>query len=371
MQFTAITNSKPAFSLNAYNPANFRKPYFMFIIASQVALSGWSVKTYQNTSESEHGCDVYAEKGKGKIAINICFDDIDMAEITRRQAELKAGGIRGLWLLNPCDGATCAIDDRINYQTSDTPIFTVLQHADLAAVHGMKYFDEGVFKKDYAFHEAALGLDAFIHCLFHKEVSFKPQYDNDVFFHCAIQQRTCFRCQNKINTVSKIVYTRRIFGQFVNEDYWQASSVREVPESEINLINSTFSAKYNFAPIKKMFSKFAQTEYMANSCSNCGVLMGAFFEGNDVYSPVELTEKITSTLSAESCFNRYELANGTGAWVADNSSYTVEYAIEDALDFKVIDFDDSYEKSYDIMWFSLLALPDIEDEDEDEYEDEA
>ncbi|MBO6224272.1 MAG: hypothetical protein J6N72_02290 [Psychrobacter sp.] len=352
---TAIDNIP---TLNHDEPADI-----IASIAKPITLMGWEVQIHDSNAKSKYDCDIYAQKDKGKIAVNVCFDAIDMADIKRRQAVLKEVGIRGLWLIKPCDGATCAISDRNDYLSNQIPIFTIMQNTGITLIHGMQYFDDGSLGDAAAFHEVPIDPYSFAYFLFSKILSFKPKYDSNVFLHCGIQDKICFKCQNQINTVMKVVYTRRIFGEFIHEDYSQACSVREVRESEIDLINRTFSSQYNFAPIKTMFSKFTQTHYMANSCSHCGVLMGAFFEQTDYFKPVVFTDMIASTMSAESCFWDNELDDGTGAWMLDNKNEVVNNIVEDLLDLGIIDFN---KNGYYPVWFSLMALPDYEDDEDDD-----
>ena len=363
MSIAIINNDNSAFSHTFNEQGNLEKNQIISDISDAIILMGWYVETYDNSLKSEYGYDILAQKGSGKVAINVCFDAIDMAKIKHRQAALKEVGIRGLWLLKPCDGAMCAIDDRIDYSSNQIPIFHIMQNRGVTLIHGIQYFDDAEFGDESGFHEVPLNPYSFAYLLFNKELSFKRHYDNEVFLHCVIQDKTCFKCQKSINTINKIVYTRRIFGQFIHEDYAQACDVREVPESEIALINSTLSHKYNFAPIKSMFSKFSQAHYMANSCGHCGVIMGAFFESTDYDQHLMLTDMIPSQLNAESCFWDYELDDSTGAWILSRDSELVDNIIEDLLDIEFIDFD---ENGYYPLWFSLLALPDYEDDDYDE-----
>lgn len=347
---------------------NLSKSYVVSNFSLAITLMGWDVEIYRDGIKSERGCDIYAQKGTSKIAVNICFHAIDMAQIKRRQAEFKKAGIRGLWLLKPCEDATCALDERMDYNSNEAPIFHIMQNTGMTLIHGVQYFNDGSFGDEVGFYEVPLDPFFLAYFLFRKEIAFKPQYDNDVFLQCVIQERNCFKCQNKINTIHKIVYTRRIFGQLINEDYYQACDIREVPESEIELINRSFSHEHNFNPAKPMYSKFLGASYMANSCSCCGVIMGAFFESTDFYSPVTFTNITASTLSAESCFAADEMDNGMGAWILNNDSGDTDTIIEDLLDLGIVDFDKN--GSFP-LWFSLLALPDYDDEYEDEDESES
>ena len=351
--------------LNSHADAiNLSKSYVVSNFSLAITLMGWDVEICRDGIEGERGCDIYAQKGNGKIAVNICFDAIDMAQIKRRQADFKKNGVRGLWLLKPCVGAVCSLDERIDYNSNEIPIFHIMQNTGMTLIHGVQYFNDGSFGDEVGFYEVPLDPFFLAYFLFRKEIAFKPRYDNDVFLQGVIQERTCFKCQEKINTIHKIVYIRRIFGQLINEDYYQAPDIREVPESEIELINRSFSHEHNFNPAKPMYSKFLGASYMANSCSCCGVIMGAFFESTDFYSPVTFTNITASTLSAESCFAADEMDNGIGAWILQNDSGEVDNIIEDLLDLGIVDFD---KNGFFPLWFSLLALPDYDDEDE--YED--
>lgn len=339
------------------------KAHIISKIIEAITLIGWSIQTCGNNLDDKPVCDIYAQKGAGKIAINVCFDAIDMTEIKQRQADLKEGGVRGLWLVKPHEGAICDLNDRANYSSSQIPMFYIMQNTGASLICGIQYFDDGSLSDESSFHDITLDPFSFANFLFKQEIAFKPEYDNEAFFHCATQEKTCFKCKKNINTVVKVIYTRRILGQFISEDYSQACDIRGVPESEIGLINNALSGQYNFAPIKRMFSKFLQDYYMANSCSHCGVIMGAFFESTDYYAPVTFTEKVKSGLSANICFWDNELDNGTGAWMLDADSAEARDVVEDLLDLEIINFNENYNYP---LWFSLLALPDGDDEDDDE-----
>ena len=68
-----------------------------------------------------------------------------------------------------------------------------------------------------------------------------------------------------------------------------------------------------FSPLKMMFSKTEQVEYMANSCSHCGALMGKFFE-EDLYWEAVVAGKLTRSSMIESS-NPYEQRQASGRWV--------------------------------------------------------
>lgn len=258
--------------------------HIKYLVSKTLFECGWDVQVEKRGVSSkgeEWIADIYATKGKAKIAIEVQWSPQAFIETKRRQQVYKDSGVRGLWLLR-----SGSIKDRnaitcdYLYKTKEVPVFSVYKNKKEAG-SSYKVFNvnqEGAEESltHDRFEPIALDLEDFISKMMSSQIKFYAKYSPTSELFLKIIEQTCWACKRDINVVALVGYKNANYG-VPYEDCRYAEHITDCSDRTIRVINENFAQTYGFAPLKSMYSKTMGGRFMSNSCPHCGVLMGKFF----------------------------------------------------------------------------------------------
>lgn len=326
-----------------------------FIIAGKLYELGWQVEAEQLGWADDLPVwisAVIASKGCAKVAVGVLWSEVPREELERRQQAYKDDGIRGVWLMRGRTGLWDNLNVLIgdyHKRTNELPVFSLLTDSSesIQVTNVLTSSQESECRK-----EIVLGLGVFIDKLMTKSITFESSGDDGKnYLSVSVIKSECWKCRTNINSVANVRYHQK-----TSDGYKRISekTIRELRHSEIDMINENLSSVMAFNPLKMMFSKTEQVEYMANSCSNCGALMGKFFE-EDLYWDALIAHQVTLSGMIESSLP-YEQRRASGRWVLH---------INDNEEVPYIFFDDYQNECLDREELEDEHTDDCDDIDED------
>tara|TARA_R100000935_G_C2840383_1_gene170652 strand:- start:6368 stop:7567 length:1200 start_codon:yes stop_codon:yes gene_type:complete len=258
--------------------------HIKYLVSKTLFECGWAVQVEKRGVSSkgkEWIADIYATKGKIKIAIEVQWSPQAFIETKRRQQVYKDSGVRGLWLLR-----SGSIKDRnaitgdYLYKTKDVPVFSVYKNKKEP---GSPYKVFNVNQEDTEegliydrFEPIALDLEDFISRMMSSKIKFYAKYSRSTELFLKIIKQKCWACKRSMNSVAEVVYRNTNYGA-PYEDRRYSGHITDFDSDTIQVINNNLAQTYGFAPLKSMYSKTMGGSFMSNSCPHCGVLMGNFF----------------------------------------------------------------------------------------------
>ena len=256
--------------------------HIKYLVMKELDRNGWDVKVEKRgitPSGEEWIADIYAEKGKAKIAIEVQWSPQTFIETKRRQEKYAQSGVRCAWLLRSGSmKETNAITGDYAYSTKDLPVFSVYNNK---MQNGQNYMVYNVNKLDsnnsqynhHSFKPITLPLDDFIQRLVSQGITFIPceRFTSTKFrlknspiveMFLALSKGFCSICSHSSKIVAEVLF---------KENYKTRSKrIKKCSTKEIEIINKYFAEKYLFAPIKQVRSQILNKDFIVNSCTQCG-----------------------------------------------------------------------------------------------------
>lgn len=255
-----------------------------YLVSKTLFECGWSVEI-EKRGVSNQGdvwvADIYAEKGKAKIAIEVQWSRQSFIETRRRQQIYKDSGVRCAWLLR-----SGSIKDRdaivgdFMHRTKSVPIFSIYRNkkesnSAYKVYNVYKAVPEDSVSFDSLEH-SELGLKYFIEYLTSSKIQFRKKYSDTSKLTLDLVRMQCWSCKKMTNTVTKVRFKNTLYD--IEHSYSNISQcIDECDDKIIKLINGSFANRYNFSPLRSRYSETIGSSYIANSCTYCDALMGRNF----------------------------------------------------------------------------------------------
>lgn len=258
--------------------------HIKYLVSKKLFECGWSVEVEKrgvSNKGEEWIADIYAEKGKAKIAIEVQWSRQSFIETKRRQQVYKDSGIRCAWLLR-----SGSIKDRdaivgdFMHRTKSVPVFSIYKNKNESdstyQVYNIcKVALEEELRLD-PLDQTELELESFVENLVSGNIQFRPKYSPTSQLSLDIVRLQCWSCKKPTNTVMKVRFKNTLYD--IDHEYSHNSQDVDVCDKEtIDRINSSFSQSYNFSPLRSRYSDTVGSSYIANSCIHCDALMGRHF----------------------------------------------------------------------------------------------
>ena len=239
--------------------------------------NGWTV-TPEYRGQTPSGetwiADIYAEKDKAKIAIEIQWSPQSIEETKRRQEKYIASGIRTVWFMRTTSKNKW---DVLDYQSYELPVFSIWlnrEHHQLITSGAFYNWDESdlVEIEFINFFKALMSGNV--------QYSLKPNAARSLQF--AMNTIQCWKCKKTTNTIMEVNYFiphAKGFTKIYRLD------IEDLSHEHIDILNHPkLITSYQYGPIKKRFSKTRGEAYLSNGCVHCDALQGAFFARHE-YDP--------------------------------------------------------------------------------------
>ncbi len=294
-----------------------------YVVCRTLHELGWNVQTEKRGSTPDGRiwvADVYAEKGKTKVAVEIQWSPQSFVDTQLRQQAYQQSGVRGLWLIRDPKGKTNALTGDYAYRTRELPVFTLAKENNAMHVYDIWVVDKNTLKGS-PYHRASFTLVDFIQAMFTKKFDFELRGPDRPEMSIEVMPQMCWKCKEDINTVGRVNYYEQAYGQWVRVPD-RGLTIRQIPEVDVEIINQHFVPMWNMAPLRRRYSKTTQSMYMANSCPHCDALMGSFFE-DSCYNDYDHAETETVPAAHQHNYGR------TGQWIIpEEAMHALTYQLD-------------------------------------------
>jgi hypothetical protein len=265
--------------------------------------NGWNVEVEKrgvSPSGEEWIADIYAEKDKFKIAIEVQWSPQTFIETRRRQGKYAQSGVRCAWLLRSGSVKDAnAITGDYAYSTKDLPVFSVYknktQNSQTYMVYNVNELDTNSSQYNHrSFKPITLPLDSFIQRLMSQGITFMPyerftstkfrlKYSPIVEMFLGLRKHSCINCGHSNKIVAEVKF---------RENYKiRSKKIKNCSTKELKIINTYFARKYEFSPIKQVRSEILNKGFIVNSCAECGFVIDRDGEYS-VFSTKLITQSI-------------------------------------------------------------------------------
>ena len=255
------------------------------LIMQELVRNNWNVEVEKRgitPSGEEWVADIYAEKDKAKIAIEVQWSPQTFIETRRRQKKYAQSGVRCAWLIRSGSmNETNAITGDYAYSTKDLPVFSIYKNRKHDSQHYIVYNVNklGTDNSQYnyrSFEPLTLLLDDFIKKLISRGIIFVPcerftstkfrlKYSPIVEIFLGLSKISCSKCGNSNKIVAEI--------RFRKNYKIRSKKIKSCSAKEVEIINTFFSRKYKFSPIKQVRSEILNKGFIVNSCAKCGFVI--------------------------------------------------------------------------------------------------
>ena len=257
--------------------------HIKYLVMKELDRNGWAVEVEKRGATpngEEWIADIYAEKGKAKIAIEVQWSPQAFIETKRRQEKYAQSGVRCAWLLRSGSiKARNAIVGDYAYSTKDLPVFSIYRNKRQDGQTYMVYNVNKLKPDSYdPLEPIALELEDFIKSLVSSNIRFTKKYSPVKRLYLEIIKQNCWnrRCGGTTKIVTRMYFKEIIFG--IEKEYlFQSEAIDDCDDQMVTILNSEFAKAYNFAPLRRRYSKTVGGSYVANSCIHCDALMGKHF----------------------------------------------------------------------------------------------
>ena len=259
--------------------------HIKYLVMKELDRNGWAVEVEKRGATpngEEWIADIYAEQGKAKIVIEVQWSPQTFIETRRRQERYAQSGVRCAWLLR-----SGSIKDRnaivgdYAYSTKDLPVFSIYRNKRQDGQTYMVYNVNKLKLDSYdPLEPITLELEDFIKSLVSSRIRFTKKYSPVKRLYLKIIKQNCWnrRCGGTTKVVTRMYFKKIVFGIEI-EYLFQSEAIDDCDDQIVNALNCQFSKAYNFAPLRRRYSKTVGGSYVANSCIHCDALMGKQFIG--------------------------------------------------------------------------------------------
>ena len=259
--------------------------HIKYLVMKELDRNGWVVEVEKaglTPSGEEWIADIYAEKGKAKIAIEVQWSPQAFIETKRRQEKYAQSGVRCAWLLRSGSVKdTNAITGDYAYSTKDIPVFSIYrnktQDNQAYMIYNVNRLDSNSSRYNHrSFKPITLPLESFIQRLVSQGLVFIPyeRFTSTKFrfksngiteMTLGVSKDSCAKCGYSNPIISEVRY---------KEDYKvRSKKIKNCSDKELRIINTHFSKHYVFSPIKKVRSEILNKVFIVNTCVECGFVI--------------------------------------------------------------------------------------------------
>ncbi len=267
----------PSSTCSVHTGESREHQFCKYLILKYLHENGWTV-TPEYRGQTPSGetwiADIYAEKDKAKIAIEIQWSPQSIEETKRRQEKYIASGIRTVWFMRTTSKNKW---DVLDYQSYELPVFSIWlnrEHHQLITSGAFYNWDESdlVEIEFINFFKALMSGNV--------QYSLKPNAARSLQF--AMNTIQCWKCKKPTNTIMEVNYFIPYANGFTKI---YRLDIEDLSHEHIEIINHpNLITSYQYGLIKKRFSKTRGEAYLSNGCVHCDALQGAFFARHE-YDP--------------------------------------------------------------------------------------
>lgn len=257
--------------------------HIKYLVMKELDRNGWDVEVEKRgitPNGEEWIADIYAEKGNAKIVIEVQWSPQTFVETKRRQEKYAQSGIRCAWLLRSSSiKSKEIIAADYAYSTIEMPVFCIYKNKKQKGQTYMVYNVNRLQPDSYDPAEPiTLELECFIKHLVSSKIKFISEKAPIRKLYLEIIKQDCWnrRCGGTTKIVTRMYFKEIVFGIEI-EYLFQSKTIDECDDQTVKEINSQLANPYNFAPLRRRYSKTAEGSYIANSCIHCDALMGKHF----------------------------------------------------------------------------------------------
>lgn len=325
--------------------------YAKFVISKTLHDLGWHVDAEPiivNGAKNELQTGIYARKGDNKNVVEVLSTQERLAAIKEKSDVHKLAGFKCVWF----DLTNRSYRDSHYGIHADRNLLLfelILSKGEIFRVSDVylpaETEDEPSFFAEVAKPiEVTLTIKDFFEQLMARNISWLARDDGNHYLTVGVGKKACYKCDMTITTVKRVFYHEQVYGVWHNESVI-GHSIREIPRSDITVINEHFAEKHGFNPLKDVHSKTEGGEYMANSCKHCGGLVGKFFEDEEFYDMKCRNWESVSDRVVSAKPHKGHLNNEPGRWILNidpNAAVSYMPFTEVASDYDDEDYIDCY-----------------------------
>ncbi|WP_075882063.1 competence protein CoiA [Vreelandella massiliensis] len=231
-----------------------------YLVARGAYAAGWSVDV-EHRGETPDGeawvADVFATKGKAKVALEVQWSPQSEDETRRRQERYRASGVRGAWFLRETRQYNPSFLSILSERA--TPSFVV------------RLDDSG---QDFRIGWSRVSLSDFVADLLSGKVRWSPLPGEQGRVGPVVLEESCWKCHQPTGIVASMVMEDsqgiRVGALDYDDIRIREDLIRVVSESDLR-------RRHQIGPLKHRFSRTEGRSYFSNGCFHCGALQGRFF----------------------------------------------------------------------------------------------
>jgi hypothetical protein len=251
-------------------------------VAKAAIRAGWQVAVEQrgNTANGELWiADVLATNAKGKsVAFEVQWSRQTIDETKFRQGRYDSAGIRAMWLFRQSDFLTNKAIPAFRLRLNEDPkVFEVLIPSPRYSTW-IKPAD-----RDQPHHwQQRIPLPKFVEGVLARRLKFAPSLNLTVPLEVLAARSSCWKCHKptRIVTGLRFVLSAVLPGSpDFSTSVWQiGEQVENGQELLEDLLPIRILREHGIGKIRRAYSKTLRREYSANTCINCGIMQGQFYE---------------------------------------------------------------------------------------------
>lgn len=286
-----------------------------YLILKNLNENGWIVKP-EYRGQTPNGevwiADIYAEKNKAKIVIEIQWSYQSIEETKRRQAKYIASDIRAIWFMRTTLKNKWEV---LDYQSYELPVFSISLDKE-----SRQLIASGAFGNWESSDLVEVEFIDFFQHLMNGGIQHSLKPNAQYFLQLGFNQVSCWKCKQLTNTIMEINY-------FIHHKTGLSKvaqiGVEQLSIAHSNILNNhQFLQRYEYGSIIKRFSKTRGKAYLSNGCFHCDALQGSYFAHREKDSTnMQYSELIEVKLDHETGIDDlwYYLDKKTIGWVGEGN----------------------------------------------------
>ena len=264
----------PSSNCSVHSGESREHQFCKYLILKHLHENGWNV-TPEFRGQTPSGeiwiADIYAEKNKAKIVIEIQWSPQSIEETKRRQDKYATSGIRAVWFMRTTPKNKW---DVLDYQSYELPAFSIWLDKEtrlLTASGAFNNWDSGDLVEVEFSH--------FFKKLMTGAVQYSVKPNSSRLMQLAMNTIQCWKCKQTTNTIIEINYFIHHVEKLTKI---YRLDIEELSQPHSEVLNSPeLLQKYQYGYIIKRFSKTRGEAYLSNGCFHCDALQGAFFSRHE------------------------------------------------------------------------------------------
>ncbi|OAL78410.1 hypothetical protein AY606_08225 [Acinetobacter sp. SFB] len=273
----------PSSNCSVHSGESREHQFCKYLILKHLHENGWNV-TPEFRGQTPSGeiwiADIYAEKNKAKIVIEIQWSPQSIEETKRRQDKYATSGIRAVWFMRTTPKNKW---DVLDYQSYELPAFSIWLDKETRLLTA-----SGAFNNWDSSDLVEIDFIQFFETLMKGGIQYSLKSESTRFMQLAMNIVKCWKCKKSTNLIMDINYFIHHEDKLIKIERLGLEQLSQ-PHSEL-LNDPTLLQNYQYGFIIKRFSKTRGETYLSNGCFHCDAMQGAHFsyrerdEENMIYS---------------------------------------------------------------------------------------